>query len=92
MQHLTRNDFASALALLAALMQHGDEDDAAGFARKLVLALNACVASDLATFSVCDLQTGRRQVRDVPPVEDDAPLVGFLQLRNAVEQRRLARA
>lgn len=65
MNHLTRNDFATALSLLAQFEQHAD-DDAVGFARHAVVALTGYVAAELSTLSVCDLQTGHRQVIGLP--------------------------
>lgn len=60
MNHLTRNDYASALRVLARIeAQAGDVDS---FARAAVLALNEYMASELTTLSVCDLCTGQRQV------------------------------
>jgi DNA-binding CsgD family transcriptional regulator len=60
MNHLTRNDYAGALRLLARL-----EAESGGlecFVRASVMAVNEFVASELATLSVCDLVTGHRQV------------------------------
>jgi DNA-binding CsgD family transcriptional regulator len=66
MNHLTRNDYASALQLLARVeAQAGDVDS---FARALVLALNEYVPSELTTLSICDLLTGHRQVVGLPGV------------------------
>ena len=65
MNHLTRNDFAGALSLLAQLQPHAD-DGAAAFARHAVVALTGYVAADLSTLSVCDLRTGHRQVAGQP--------------------------
>ena len=66
MNHLTRNDYASALQVLARIeAQAGDVDS---FARAAVLALNDYVASELTTLSVCDLFTGHRQVVGLPGV------------------------
>ena len=60
MNHLTRNDYASALRVLARIeAQAGDVDS---FAHAAVLALNEYMASELTTLSVCDLWTGQRQV------------------------------
>ncbi len=66
MNHLTRNDYAGALALVARLQPAAA--DAAGFAREAVLALPGFVASELTTLSVCDLVTGHRGVVGVPGV------------------------
>ncbi|MEO6319482.1 MAG: helix-turn-helix transcriptional regulator [Polaromonas sp.] len=60
MKHLTRNDFASALQLLAQI--EAQADDARSFAQAVALALNDFVASDLTTLSVRDLITGHHQV------------------------------
>lgn len=60
MNHLTRNDFASALQVLAQIEAQAVDVDS--FARAAVLALNAYVASELTTLSDCDLFTGHRQV------------------------------
>jgi DNA-binding CsgD family transcriptional regulator len=66
MNHLTRNDYAGALRLLARLeRQSGDLES---FARASVKALNEFVASELGTLSVCDLVTGHRQVVGLPGV------------------------
>lgn len=60
MNHLTRNDYASALRVLALLeAQSGDVDR---FARAAVLALNAYLASEWTALSVCDLRTGHHLV------------------------------
>lgn len=68
--HLTRDDYASALQLLARVeAQAGDVE---GFARAAVRALRDYVAADLATLSICDLVTGRRQVVGVPGMCLDA--------------------
>lgn len=66
MNHLTRNDYASALGLLAQLEAHSG--DLGGFARAAVTAVAQFVASELATLSVCDLVTGHRQVVGLPGV------------------------
>jgi DNA-binding CsgD family transcriptional regulator len=64
MNHLTRNDYASALQLLARVeSQAGDVDS---FVRAAVLGLHDYVASELTTLSVCDLFTGHRQVAGLP--------------------------
>ncbi len=66
MNHLTRNDYARALQLLAQVEpQTGDERS---FARAVVLALHDYVAAELTTLSVCDLVTGHRQVVGLPGV------------------------
>jgi DNA-binding CsgD family transcriptional regulator len=66
MNHLTRNDYAAALRLLACI--EAQADDVEGFARAAVVALNSYVASELTTLSVCDLRTGHRQVVGLPGV------------------------
>ena len=66
MNHLTRNDYARALQLLARVEpQTGDEGS---FARAVVLALHDYVAAELTTLSVCDLVTGHRRVVGLPGV------------------------
>lgn len=58
MNHLSRNDYASALRVLTRIeARAGDLED---FARALVLALNDYVAAELTTLWVCDLRTGHR--------------------------------
>ncbi len=64
MNHLTRNDFAGALRLLARL--EAESGGLAGFAPAALSAVNDFVASELATLSVCDLVTGHRQVIGLP--------------------------
>ena len=60
MNHLTRNDYAGALQVLARIeAQAGDVDS---FARAVLLALHDYVASELTTLSVCDLMSGQCQV------------------------------
>lgn len=66
MNHLTRNDYAAALRLLARLEEQSGDLDA--FARASVIAINEFVACELATLSVCDLVTGHRQVVGLPGV------------------------
>lgn len=64
MSHLTRNDYAGALRLLARVeRQTGDESR---FAHAVVQALHDYVAAELTTLSVCDLQTGHRRVVGLP--------------------------
>lgn len=63
MNHLSRNDYVSALRVLTRIeVQTCDLDD---FMRALVLALNDYVAAELATLWVCDLRTGHLQVLDL---------------------------
>jgi DNA-binding CsgD family transcriptional regulator len=64
MNHLTRNDYAGALRLLARL--EAESGDLERFARASVAAVNDFVPSELATLSVCDLVTGHRQVVGLP--------------------------
>ena len=66
MNHLTRNDDASALQVLARI--EAQAEDVASFARAAVRALNGYVASELTTLSICDLFTGHRQVVGLPGV------------------------
>lgn len=66
MNHLTRNDYASALRLLARIEAQADDVDS--FAHAVVLALHGYVASELTTLTVCDLFTGHRQVVGLPGV------------------------
>ncbi|MFL6692128.1 MAG: LuxR C-terminal-related transcriptional regulator [Ramlibacter sp.] len=60
MHHLTRNDHATALAVLARL--EPATASTSRFAREAVDAVAAFVASELTTLSVCDLVTGHRSV------------------------------
>ncbi|MFC6284701.1 MULTISPECIES: helix-turn-helix transcriptional regulator [Polaromonas] len=66
MNHLTRNDYASALQVLARI--EAQAEDVASFARAAVRALNGYVASELTTLSICDLFTGHCQVVGLPGV------------------------
>lgn len=66
MKHLTRNDYAAALAVVARL--ESAAGDAQTFAREVVLTLTEYVASELTTLSECDLVTGHRCVVGVPGV------------------------
>lgn len=66
MNHLTRNDYAAALRLLACI--EAQADDVEGFARAAVVALNGYIASELTTLSVCDLRTGHLKVVGLPGV------------------------
>lgn len=66
MNHLTRNDYATALQLLARIEAQSTGVD--GFALAAVTALNDFVASELTTLSVCDLCSGHRQVVSTPGV------------------------
>ncbi len=64
MNHLTRNDYAAALRLLAQL--ETESVDLESFARAAVAAVGGFVASEVATLSICDLRTGQREVADLP--------------------------
>ena len=64
MNHLTRNDYAGALRLLAQLEAHSGTVDS--FARAAVAAVSGFVASEVTTLSVCDLVTGKRLVIGEP--------------------------
>lgn len=64
MKHLTRNDYAAALALVARLQSVAS--DARTFAREVLLALTEFVPSELTTLSECDLATGQRRVVGLP--------------------------
>jgi DNA-binding CsgD family transcriptional regulator len=66
MNHLTRNDYASALRLLARL--EAASSDLESFASACVGAIDGFVASEVATLSVCDLATGHREVVGLPGV------------------------
>lgn len=66
MPQLTRNDYAQTLALLGELERGCGKDDAAGFARRLLNALQGFVASEFATLSVCHIGSGHRQVAGLP--------------------------
>jgi DNA-binding CsgD family transcriptional regulator len=66
MNHLTRNDYASALRLLARL--EAESGDLESFASACVRAIDGFVASEIATLSVCDLATGHREVVGLPGV------------------------
>lgn len=60
MNHLTRNDFASALQVLARI--EAQADSVHSFAQAVVQALNGFVACESTTLSLCDGVTGQRQV------------------------------
>ena len=64
MNHLTRNDYAAALRLLAQL--EAESFDLESFARAAVAAVGSFVASEVATLSICDLRTGHRKVVGLP--------------------------
>jgi len=64
MNHLTRNDYANALRLLAHL--EPESGDLERFARASVRAVANFVASEVPTLSVCDLVTGHRRVIGEP--------------------------
>jgi DNA-binding CsgD family transcriptional regulator len=56
--HLTRNDYAAALRLLARLEASSGDPEA--FAQASLAEVNGFVASEFATLSACDLVTGHR--------------------------------
>ena len=60
MNHLTRNDFANALQLLARV--EAQAENANSFASAMLPELGDYVASEVTTLLVCDLFTGRCQV------------------------------
>lgn len=64
MNHLTQNDFASALQVLARI--EAQADSVRGFARAVAQALNGLVAAELTTLSVRELGTGQREVLGLP--------------------------
>lgn len=71
MRHLTRNDFASALQLLARV--EAQAYDVRRFAHAVVMALNEFVACERTMLCVCDLNTGQRQELGLPEVQPGAP-------------------
>ena len=71
MRHLTRNDFAGALQLLARV--EAQADDVRSFAHAVMLALGDLVACERMTLSVFDLNTGQRQEVGLPDVQPRAP-------------------
>ncbi|MDO8719477.1 MAG: LuxR C-terminal-related transcriptional regulator [Polaromonas sp.] len=64
MKHLTRDDYASALEVLARVEAQADNCDS--FAHAVVQALSDFVDSERTTLSVCDLMTGQRQTVGAP--------------------------
>lgn len=66
MNHLTRNDFASALQVLARV--EAQAYSVRSFAQAVVQALNSFVAAELTTLSVCDLASDQREVLGLPSV------------------------
>src|SRR4051812_42492719 len=64
MNHLTRNDYASALRLLSRL--EAESGSLECFAKASVEAVGDFVASEITTLSVCDLVTGHREVVGLP--------------------------
>ena len=64
MNHLTRNDFANALQVLARIEAHAGDVDT--LARAVEPALVGYVACELAMLDVCELSTGHRQVLGLP--------------------------
>ena len=73
MNHLTRNDFANALQLLARIEVQADDVDR--FARALVPELGNYVASEQTTLSVCDLFTGHCQLVGLPGAQQGADAI-----------------
>lgn len=71
MRHLTRNDFAGALQLLARV--EAQADDVRRFAHAVTLALNDFVVCEMTALCVCDLNTGQRQEVGLPEVQPGAP-------------------
>jgi DNA-binding CsgD family transcriptional regulator len=63
--HLTRNDYATALRLLAGL-EANYVDSPGHFAQGAVAALSEFIAAELTTFSVCDLSTDGDQMVNMP--------------------------
>ncbi|WP_366806993.1 LuxR C-terminal-related transcriptional regulator [Polaromonas sp.] len=59
MKHLTRDDYASALQVLARVEAQADSCD--GFAHAVVQALSDFLGSELTTLSVCDLKAAQHQ-------------------------------
>lgn len=68
MLHLSRNDYADSLALLAQLERDVEGEDAEGFARAAVETIASAIRCELVTLSVCDLASGHRQVVALPQV------------------------
>ncbi|RZU02116.1 helix-turn-helix transcriptional regulator [Rivibacter subsaxonicus] len=66
MNHLTRNDYAAALQLLQRL--EAASTDPAAFARAVVDAIGELVPYELGTLSVCQLDSGHRDVIGLPGV------------------------
>jgi DNA-binding CsgD family transcriptional regulator len=66
MNHLTRNDYAGALRLLAQI--ESESLDLDSFATAAVAGVAQFVASEVTTLSVCDLLTGHRRVIGIPDV------------------------
>lgn len=66
MMHLTRDEYASALRLVARVQAQADNFDR--FAQVLVQSLNDFVTADMTLLSVCDRVTGQRQVVGWPAV------------------------
>jgi len=64
MNHLTRNDYAGALRLLARL--EAESGSLESFARASVAAVGEFVAAEITTLSTCDVITGHREVVGLP--------------------------
>lgn len=64
MKHLTRDDYASALQVLAQVEAQADNCDS--FAHAVVQALSGFVACEVTTLSVCDLTAGQHQAVALP--------------------------
>jgi DNA-binding CsgD family transcriptional regulator len=64
MNHLTRNDYASVLQLLARL--EAESGGLESFAKASVQAIGEFVASEITTLSVCNVVTGHREVVGLP--------------------------
>ena len=84
MNHLTRNDYANALRLLAHL--EPESVDLERFARASVGAVANFVASEVTTLSICDLGTGHRRVVGQPgcawgPLKSNASTGTFSSIR-----------
>jgi DNA-binding CsgD family transcriptional regulator len=62
--HLTRHDYASALRLLARLEAESGSPES--FAASSVQAIDAFVASEITTLSVCNIVNGHREVVGLP--------------------------
>jgi len=85
MNHLTRADYATALQLIGEL--EAASDTLERFAREGARLLSAYVAAELATLSICDLASGRREgiglqhALALPLQQDGRLLVSFVLYR-----------